>query len=680
MTDERDTARGASSSLPDPEGERSEETRSLPGGRSERREAARLGRRDRAGRRRFTPQERESIIAALRASGEDVESFCRSRDLRSTTVRTWLSQRVTLGVVTPPRPRRKQYTAAERCSACEAYRRSGRTQSEFAKLWGVSPYTLSKWLARYAEGGAAALERRRVGGPGRPRVIPEEVREEIARTKRRFPDFGLRKVRDWLARFRGIRVSAGTVKSALDERGLATPARKRRVRRRPAQVRRFERARPMQLWQTDITSFVLTRHSVRVYLVVFLDDRSRYVVSWALHTHQKGEMVAECLLDGIARFGKPEEVLSDQGPQYHSWRGKSAFDKLLDREGIRHVVARTHHPQTVGKCERLWKTIREELWERAKPQDLAEARERLGHYFAHYNHFRPHQGIDGLVPADRFFGAEDQVRAALEARMSANELGAALDQAPRQPVYLVGQIGDQQVSLVGEHGRVVLRTDDGAVRELGTSTEAIETIQTEDTSDERDEHGHDHAGRDGAGRDGAAAPTGAHGPQAHALRDPAAAARVGAGAVAVGDDGGAEDRARAVHGDPGGVAGQVEQGGGRGAPRGAAAADLAALADGALGDAGGAPAAAEDAQARPAPAAGVEPRGGSEALEEADRRAGAQAQDDGGPGAGAAGPAVGPEGAEGGEPCVERADRARVTSAPWGAGIPWSFDDASERI
>ena len=65
-------------------------------------------------------------------------------------------------------------------------------------------------------------------------------------------------------------------------------------------------------------------------------------------------------------------MLTDQGPQYHSWRGKSAFDKLLDREGIRNVVSRTHHPQTLGKCERLWKTIAEELWQRAKPQDLAE--------------------------------------------------------------------------------------------------------------------------------------------------------------------------------------------------------------------------------------------------------------------------------------------------------------------
>jgi hypothetical protein len=42
----------------------------------------------------------------------------------------------------------------------------------------------------------------------------------------------------------------------------------------------------------------------------------------------------EALLEGVQRFGKPEEVLTDQGRQYFTWRGKGEFQKLLDREGI----------------------------------------------------------------------------------------------------------------------------------------------------------------------------------------------------------------------------------------------------------------------------------------------------------------------------------------------------------
>jgi transposase InsO family protein len=267
------------------------------------------------------------------------------------------------------------------------------------------------------------------------------MRDQIAEVQGKHPNFGLRKVRDFLARFHGVRTSAGSVRNTLREKGLsAVPHRKKYRKRQPP--RRFERAKAGELWQTDITSFVLTRHSQRVYLTVFLDDYSCYIVSWGLYLHQKQDIAIETLLSGIEKFGKPKEVLSDQGRQYFAWRGKSDFQKLLIREGIQHVVARTHHPQTVGKTERFWATVGEEFWERTQPQDLTEAKERFGHFVDHYNHFRPHQGIDSMVPADRFFGVADQVREALEKTMDRNELHLALGEEPRKPVYLVGQIGD----------------------------------------------------------------------------------------------------------------------------------------------------------------------------------------------------------------------------------------------
>lgn len=108
-----------------------------------------------------------------------------------------------------------------------------------------------------------------------------------------------------------------------------------------------------------------------MYLVVFMDDHSRYIVSWQLALSQRTELVTDALKEGIARFGKPKEVLTDQGRQYFARRGKSEFQRLLLREGIGHVVARAHHPETLGKCERFWETVGREFWERARPQELA---------------------------------------------------------------------------------------------------------------------------------------------------------------------------------------------------------------------------------------------------------------------------------------------------------------------
>ena len=352
-------------------------------------------------------------------------------------------------------------------------------------------------------------------------------------------------------------------------------------------------------------------------LIAFVDDHSRYVVAWGLHVQQKQEIAIEALLEGIARFGKPKEVLTDQGRQYVSWRGKSDFTKVLDREGIRHVVARSHHPQTVGKCERLWGSVQREFWNRLHPQDLVDARERLSHYFAHYNHFRPHQGIGGLVPADRFFGAAEAVRAAIEKSISRNELRLALGERPRRPVYLAGQVDGQAVSVTGERGRLVIRTPEGGeavlgTEELGTASVPGRTESNAKEGDEDDEHGDD----DGGGERDLVAD--ADVPQAAAGREDAAAGLPDAGALGLGDRGGAREGACDLRDDPGVLARREQQGGGGEEARRPAAARVAD--EPARGDGDGvraAPPAADEEEGRH----GDEPRGGPEGAPEADREA-----------------------------------------------------------
>jgi transposase InsO family protein len=462
----------------------------------------------------------------------------------------------------------------------------------------------------YEQGGPQALEPRRRGRPpgaGRS-TLPVPLQAEIVRTKRRFPTFGLKKVRDFLKRFGGKSVSTGSVRKVLAAEGLHQPIEPTRRRKREI-VRRFERSKPGELWQTDITSYVLTRSRVRVYLTVFLDDFSRYVVSWSLATHQRSALVCEALMEGIERFGKPEEVLSDQGRQYFAWRGKSDFQRLLVREGIRHVVSRTHHPETLGKCERLWETIGTELWQRTQPQDLGEARERLAHYFAHYNHFRPHQGIGGYVPADRFFGAERTVRLALEERMARDELAEALSQTPRKGVYVFGQVGDQSVSLHGERGRIVLVTSEGVHKELALEDLGLPQKEKDDDDDRIDDDGRD---------DGSAA----RATREEAAGLPAAEAGAGLGActVGVGEPGGAEPGARDVRGDPVDVAGPLDARAGGERALAAAAAGVAVEPGGGVWDARG------PLEAAPGPGQGdgdgSEQRGRPEGSAQAHRGAG----------------------------------------------------------
>ncbi len=555
-------------------------------------------------------KEKAALLEAFEKREGSAEEFCRQHGVSKATLYHWQRRFKVLGLAglegearaARRKKRRSQrvYTPEQRRQAVEALKKSGQGPEEFARLWGVNPRSLRLWVRKYEKGGPKSLESRMGRRPGR-KPVAAELREQILGVKQRFPEFGLRKVRDFLARFKGIKASPHKIRRVVKEANLpTTKAPTRRWRKRP-QVRFFERAKPGEMWQSDITSFVLPRHGQRVYLVAFLDDHSRYVVAWKLGLRQTQDFVEEALLEGIQRWGKPKEVLTDQGRQYFAWRGKSDFQKLLEKQGIKHVVSRTHHPQTLGKCERFWETVGQEFWSRAQPQELSEAQEKLAHFVAHFNHFRPHQGIGGSVPADRFFGVENQVRRALEDSLSRNELALAVDETPRKPVFLVGQIGDQSVTLHGERGKLILQTPEGIMQEV-----AYQDLGMASTHSHTEEASHDgEASKPGKpepqqpqpggfGAEGDAPEAPGQGQAQEEFFDEHAAL---AGAVPVGDSqrGGEAEGAPAGGLAAGVVAGEDLPEGVGGEDRGAAPEGMAALPAGPGGDGGGPVEAAQEA-------------------------------------------------------------------------------------
>jgi hypothetical protein len=199
--------------------------------------------------------------------------------------------------------------------------------------------------------------------------------------------------------------------------------------------------------------------------VAFLDDHSRFVVSYGLHASQSTALVLEVLRAGLANYGPPAEILTDNGSQYVTWRGQSAFAKELAKRGIRQVVAAPRRPQTLGKIERFWGTLWRECVEAAVFLDLGDAQRRIGLFIDSYNFQRPHQGLGGLVPADRFFGAAPEVLRTLKARVAATALELARHGVPKTPFYLTGQVAGQPFSVHAE-GERVIRTGGEGRREV----------------------------------------------------------------------------------------------------------------------------------------------------------------------------------------------------------------------
>jgi transposase InsO family protein len=278
------------------------------------------------------------------------------------------------------------------------------------------------------------------------------------------PDWGCQRISDMLLRGPALPASPSSVAKVLHEAGYEL--KEEASRSHPDKERRFERAKPNQLWQTDLFTFMLKRQNRRVYLVAFMDDHSRFIVSYGLHASQSTALVLECLRVGIVNYGAPEEVLTDNGAQYITWRGKSLFTRECERRGIKQIVAHPRRPQTLGKLERFWGTLWRECLEAAVFVDLGEAQSRIGHFIDYYNFQRPHQGVGGLVPADRFFGAAPEVLKTLKARVAANALELARNGAPKAPFYLTGSVGGKPFSVHAEGERVILTKGEGPREEV----------------------------------------------------------------------------------------------------------------------------------------------------------------------------------------------------------------------
>ena len=361
-------------------------------------------------------------------------------------------------------PKKRKVTPVEvKLLAIDALK-AGIPTTEVCELIGVSNSALGKWRKLYQEGGEGALARQATN-PGTRRIC-SHLERRIEQMRCENPEAGVRRIRDELRHGQGIGVSAETVRRVLNDAGLGNPPVQKN--RRGPQIRRFEKDIPNSLWQIDIFTFHLKR-MYPVYLVGMIDDHSRYIVGHGLFRQQTAQAVLEVVKGAIGQWGAPREILSDNGRQFAAWRGETQFQKVLKRQGISHVRSAPHHPMTLGKIERFWKTIWTEFLEDAYFASFADASQRLDHWIGYYNHQRPHQGIEGLCPADRFYGVADDVEEALRQGCRDNALQLALGQETRPPLYLLGKLGetDVRVTRKGEDIEVRLGDDVHEVIRLG---------------------------------------------------------------------------------------------------------------------------------------------------------------------------------------------------------------------
>jgi transposase InsO family protein len=291
---------------------------------------------------------------------------------------------------------------------------AGADVTEVAARLGVHRSTVHRWAARYLTDQLAGLTDRSHRPSSCPHQSATEVEVAVAEMRRQHPRWGSRRIRLEMLRkpVPGLVVPAErTIDRILIRAGLL----RARPRKRPRDsFTRFERPGPMQLWGIDIVGGIelvdtRTGEIREAKLVTGVDDHSRFCVIAAVVERATSRAVCLAFAQALARFGVPEEVITDNGKQFTDRFGKGGevlFDKICRRNGITHRLTAPSSPNQNGKVERFHGTFRPDFLTEAQPFVSVEAAQAaVDAWVEQYNTDRPHQALDArlpVMPADRF--------------------------------------------------------------------------------------------------------------------------------------------------------------------------------------------------------------------------------------------------------------------------------------
>lgn len=273
----------------------------------------------------------------------------------------------------------------------------GETVRGFCRRVGISTTTFYRLRKTARKDGPAAALVPASRAPNEPATrYGPGVRDLIVRQRRDLHDQGVEHG-PWSVQYRLAQIgitplpSRSTIARILRQEGLVTPAPAKRPR---SSYARWARSAANELWQIDGFEHRLPDGTlVTIYQII--DDATRLLV--ALHARPGGECTEgaqAALRAGFAAFGKPREVLSDNGSAFNQHRrGRiSTTEAWLAEQGIRPLSGRVGHPQTQGKVERSHQGAQRWL-DKHQATTLASLQTECDTYQRFYNHERQHQGL-----------------------------------------------------------------------------------------------------------------------------------------------------------------------------------------------------------------------------------------------------------------------------------------------
>lgn len=247
-----------------------------------------------------------------------------------------------------------------------------------------------KLTAKFKKEGAEAYKAKKVGRH-KLKLNSKFVKRVVE--IRKSDDYGSEKIH-FVLRRAGFSVSKHIIQRVLDEQGLTDPCPKRRGQRKYV---RYQWPISNFMWHCDYTFYK------GKWYITYIDDRSRRIMATGEFDNADEENAIFLLHQAILiNEVSPYIVLSDKGTQfYNSKKNKkgertpSLFEQEFEELGIKFWTSRRNHPQTNGKQERWFGSM--------KARFKKHPKESLPDFVKWYNEKRIHHAHNYKTPEEVYW-------------------------------------------------------------------------------------------------------------------------------------------------------------------------------------------------------------------------------------------------------------------------------------
>jgi transposase InsO family protein len=222
------------------------------------------------------------------------------------------------------------------------------------------------------------------------------LRAEIVRLASRFGRYGYRRV-TVLLRNDGWRVNHKRVERIWRQEGLKVPKRQPKRGRLWLNDGSCVRLRPIHrnhVWSYDFVS-ERTHDGRPLKIMTLIDEYSRECLALLVERHITSDDVLYCLADLFIRYGVPDHIRSDNGPEFTA----KAVRQWLEHIGVKTLFIEPGSPWGNGYNESFNGKLRDELLNRELLFTLKEAQVVIENWRREYNTIRPHSSLNDRPPA-----------------------------------------------------------------------------------------------------------------------------------------------------------------------------------------------------------------------------------------------------------------------------------------